>query len=291
MGGATRYPKLAMLGLFALTGTVVRRRGFPVLTYHCVSDKANIISMPARLFGRELSLFKEKQYEVLSLSHLPKGLAEDETLPKRAVFLTFDDGLESFYWDVFPLLMEKGCRATVFLVTGFMGGKADWYPEESGGVVPPLPLLNWTQIREMHRHGIDFQAHTRTHPHLTDISLSAVAEEALGSKKTIEDALGSPVDWFCYPNGKYNSAIVSVIKDCGFKAAVTTDPGFYTPGDDPFQIRRLGHDRTRARDILEMRLIARLLLNGGYVPYVRFQRFLSSTGIVSAPFELKKQKG
>ena len=130
-----------------------------------------------------MCFFKQKQYEVSSLESLSRGIVEDQTPEEKTVFLSFDDGLESFYHDVFPVLTAQGCCATVFLVTGHIGGRADWYPEESGGVVPPLPILNWPQIREMHRYGIDFQAHTHTHPYLTEIPLSAVAEEALRSKE------------------------------------------------------------------------------------------------------------
>jgi peptidoglycan/xylan/chitin deacetylase (PgdA/CDA1 family) len=286
---AKSYLKQAALGLFSLAGRLPGSKGLPIILYHSVSKEPSIVSMPATLFREEMVFFKQKQYEVSSLDSLARGIVEEQKPAEKTIVLSFDDGLESLYSDVFPVLTAQGCRATVFLVTGHIGGRAAWYPEESGGVVPPLPILNWTQIREMHRYGIDFQAHTHTHPDLTGIPLSAVAEEALRSKKIIEDRLGDPVNIFCYPNGRYSSDVVSVIRDCGFRMAVTTALGVYRPGDDPLQIKRLGHDLMRVKDRVDVLLVARLLAEGGFVPYVKFKRLLRDAGLVSGPFELTKQ--
>jgi peptidoglycan/xylan/chitin deacetylase (PgdA/CDA1 family) len=219
-----------------------------------------------------------------------KGVLQKKEPSGRQLFLTFDDGLEGFYHHVFPILEELGASATVFLVTGHVGGRADWYPKESGGVVPPLPMLNWAQIREMHQCGIDFQAHTHTHPHLTEIPLKDAVEEALRSKKTIEDGIGREVSLFCYPNGKFSSEIASAIRDCGFQAAVTTEPGMYRSGDDPFSIKRLGHDLIRVDDRVTARLVSRMLLHGTFPSYVAFKRFLRKRGWISAPFQLSNRE-
>jgi peptidoglycan/xylan/chitin deacetylase (PgdA/CDA1 family) len=85
-------------------------------------------------------------------------------------------------------------------------------------------ILSWNEIKEMNRNGINFGAHTVTHPILTRLPLDEAAREIISSKKHIEEELGREVTTFCYPNGKpddFNSDIEEIIKNSGFKCAVT----------------------------------------------------------------------
>lgn len=65
-------------------------------------------------------------------------------------------------------------------------------------------MLTWRDIREMHRWGITFGAHTLTHPDLPRLSLDRAKAETCDSKAVIEDTLGAPVTCFAYPYGRYN---------------------------------------------------------------------------------------
>jgi peptidoglycan/xylan/chitin deacetylase (PgdA/CDA1 family) len=104
--------------------------------------------------------------------------------------------------------------------------------------------LDWTQIRAMRRQGIEFGAHTITHPILSTLeSDAALTQEIQGSRDVIEEALQEPVLHFCYPSGRpqdRSSKVVDVVRQCGFRTAVTTERGLNRPGDDPFLLHRLG---------------------------------------------------
>ena len=56
----------------------------------------------------------------------------------------------------------------------------------------------------MHRSGIAFGAHTLTHPDLTRLPAELLEAEVVDGKRVIEDALGSRVDTFAYPFGRYD---------------------------------------------------------------------------------------
>ena len=113
--------------------------------------------------------------------------------------------------------------------------------------LPAIPVdsapLKWEDIRTMSRQGIEFGAHTRSHPILSNVTTRAeLREELAGSKSRIEDELGAPVRHFCYPNGNpgdFNSQTVEVVGECGYLTAVTASKGINFAGADPFRLRRI----------------------------------------------------
>jgi peptidoglycan/xylan/chitin deacetylase (PgdA/CDA1 family) len=99
-------------------------------------------------------------------------------------------------------------------------------------IIPPglgkKMILSWDEIREMKDNGITFGVHTVTHPNLTKISLAEAEKEIMNSKKMIENQLKIEATLFSYPYGSkldYNSEIIELIKNIGFKGAVTTNYG------------------------------------------------------------------
>jgi peptidoglycan/xylan/chitin deacetylase (PgdA/CDA1 family) len=118
------------------------------------------------------------------------------------------------------------------------------HPPES----PPADYepLSWDEAREMARHGIEFGAHTRSHPILSRLSSRAeVAAEVVGSRERVGEELGSPVLHFCYPNGMaedFTTETVAVVRDAGFVTAVTAQSGLNATGADRFRLRRIAQD-------------------------------------------------
>jgi Polysaccharide deacetylase len=103
--------------------------------------------------------------------------------------------------------------------------------------------LTWDQVREMATNGIDFGAHTDTHPILSMLPIEEARQEITVSKRRIEEELRRPVLHFCYPNGKeidLSKEVVAAIKSAGYKTAVTTVAGLNDPAADPFRLKRIG---------------------------------------------------
>ena len=160
------------------------------------------------------------------------------TLPEGTFVLTFDDGFFGVYEHAFPLLLEMGWPATVFLVSGLIGNVDEWCRGENPAG-KTYPLLGRREIEEMARGGISFHSHSRSHPDLTTLSGRSLVDELGGARRDLEDLLGKPVPYLAYPYGRYNESVLDVTKSVGYTAAFSVQPGFNRRDIDHYKIRRL----------------------------------------------------
>lgn len=109
---------------------------------------------------------------------------------------------------------------------------------------PKWSPLDWDEVRQMVRDGVEIAAHTKTHPILSRISDAATLREEIdGSKQRIEEELDQTVIHFSYPNGKladFTKQTVEIVKSCGFRTALTSERGLNLCDADPFLLRRIG---------------------------------------------------
>lgn len=208
---------------------------FPILTFHAVDDKPSVISFPPSVFERGMALLHDSGYRTLSLVELNDFLRRGVVFPKRSFVITFDDGYQSVYDHAFPILQRYGFSATVFLTVGRSGQLVDT------DRLPPMcsrSMLNWREVKEMHRSGITFGGHTLTHPDLTLLPDEQVEAEVVGGKVAIEDALGTPVETFAYPFGRYNDRCRELVSRHCF-CACSDRLGLFSKTSDPYAIERV----------------------------------------------------
>lgn len=117
------------------------------------------------------------------------------------------------------------------------------FPEQAP---PEYRPLSWEQVRSLASSGIEFGAHTKTHPILSSlIDPDELREEIAGSKARIESALDRPVLHFCYPNGKIRDIgphAAQSVRAAGMQTAVTAEAGVNLLNPDAFMLKRIGAD-------------------------------------------------
>lgn len=103
-------------------------------------------------------------------------------------------------------------------------------------------MLSWEQIRIMLRGGIDFGAHTVSHPVVSKLSPLELTHELCDSKRVIEGKMDAPVHHFAFPFGKQEECgeeANAVLRSAGYRTASTTVWGLNTCGTHPFQLKRV----------------------------------------------------
>lgn len=109
--------------------------------------------------------------------------------------------------------------------------------------LPPSPMLTSDQVRGLKRAGIEIGAHTCSHPILTSLTDECARREIETSKCQLGEICGERIDAFAYPNGRpgrdFSAQHVAMVRDAGFKLAVTTAAGAATRVTDCFQLPRI----------------------------------------------------
>lgn len=207
----------------------------PILTFHHISDRPSAITFPPGVFQRAMLRLHQHGYRTLSLTSLVDMLVKKEPFQPRSLVITFDDGYRSVYEQAFPVLRSFNMTATVFLTVGEKGAN---YPSGRLPSLNGIPMLDWSEIKEMNQEGISFGAHTQTHPDLTRLPPDSIEAELVNSKVIIEDALGVPVDSFAYPFGRYDRQSYHLVRQ-KFSCACTDKLGLVTAASDIYALERV----------------------------------------------------
>lgn len=245
----------ALAGLSALGGSLrfhwwrPRKEGVPLLMYHQVAphrkgSALNRWRVSEGDFRRQLGFLASRDLRGVALRDL---LADPPRPADRRVVLTFDDGYDGVRTAALPLLRERGFAATVFVVSGKLGGTNDW-----DGETPGERLLSESGLREIAAAGLEVGSHGATHRALTELPDDALDAETRGSRERLEAVLGEPVFSFCYPYGACDDRAEDAVRRAGFRAATVIRGGIVADLSRPFRLRRVAVRGTRG--LLDFRL-------------------------------------
>lgn len=212
------------------------RRGAPVLMYHQIREDLENTPLPKLRvrpgrFAAQLDALARRGYSMVSLS---QALGPDA--PAKAAVLTFDDAYQDFYDTAWPMLKERGMGATVFVVTGQIGGTNAW---DQGKGIPSAPLMDAGRIKELAAQGVEFGGHGHQHADLTSLSDEALADDLSACRTTLTGLLGAGPSVFSYPYGRFDDRVKQAVRAAGFKAACSTRPALFTQASDPLALGRI----------------------------------------------------
>lgn len=214
----------------------------PVLMYHRVAIPANDdpfghLCVTPKRFAEQLDLILRRGFMTVGGNELTNAVATGSCPITRPCAITFDDGTTDLYENALPLLIEKKVKAIIFLVAGLADKRSAWLARPDNP--EPPAILSWEMVREMAAAGIEFGAHTMSHPRLSQLSEAEARCEITDSKKRIEDETGKEISLFCYPYGDYNQETISLVKEVGFSAAFTTRRGTRHQPEQIMEIARV----------------------------------------------------
>ena len=218
-----------------------------VLMYHRVepaTNTAGALNIPPEQFEQHMQTIKDRGLAVISMQDFLAWRRGEKSIPPRSVLITIDDGYVSSFDTARPILKKFGYPWTCFVYTKFIG---------SGG-----KSISWEQLGQLRDEGVEIGCHTISHINLRDQRNKTpeaytqwLRDELINSKQIIEQKLGIKCVTFAYPEGRYNSHVLELVKEAGYDAAFTAY-GHRVTQSAPFdRIGRYAWNTRRPQDMAQ----------------------------------------
>jgi hypothetical protein len=146
--------------------------------------------------------------------------------PRRAVVITVDDGHESVFTEMWPIVREYGVPVTAFV-----------YPS----AISNAPYaMTWKQLDVLYRSGLfDVQSHTYWHPNFVvekhRLNSAAYHDFVLWqlnrSRMALRDRLAVTADLIAWPFGIHDAGLAAMAGETGYVAGFTIDRRLVTRRD------------------------------------------------------------
>lgn len=229
------------------------RNSYIVLNYHDIPEHGSKVgpfdrmSVAKQNFVGHLDWLAANGYHFVSIQQIIDAHAGREELPDKAVLLTFDDGFESFYTRVFPILRERQIPAVEAVI-------GTWMRRSEKPDVPGIkPVLTWSQVREIEASGlVEIASHTdamhdeinadpegETHAAVTTRAYldaagryetdreysQRLAKGMARSAAFVTAATGHPPRVLVWPYGEYNALAVAAASRAGMPITLALSDG------------------------------------------------------------------
>jgi peptidoglycan/xylan/chitin deacetylase (PgdA/CDA1 family) len=201
----------------------------PILMYHVVSAPPAgtpypELWVPGRTFAMEMFALSQRGFHGITLDQVQRYWRDGIALPRKPIVISFDDGYFSQYSHAARTLKALHWPGVLNLEVHNLG--------IAGG-------LSERQIRSLITDGWEVDAHTITHPDLTTVDAARLRREVAGSRAIIRQRFGVPVNFFCYPAGRYNATVEAAVRAAGYLGATTVQPGLASPRGDRYALPRI----------------------------------------------------
>lgn len=198
-------------------------QGVPILVYHDLGTAPASEPYPGLYvsdadFRAEIAWLHTDGYQAITLDEMMNAFFHHGTIPAKPIVITFDNGYIPQATFAPAVLARYGWPGVLNEIT--------------------VDHLSNARLRKLVALGWEIDSHSLTHPDLTEITAAELQDQVVESRRFLQRTLHIPVDSFCYPSNRYNTAVVAAVKAAGYTNAVTENPGFATSQTDPFLLPR-----------------------------------------------------
>lgn len=181
-----------------------------ILVYHHVSqDTPKSTSVSPKTFEQHMQYLADN-HTVLPLKTVIDTLQKKQSLPDKAVVITFDDGYKNIFQNAHHILKRFGFPYTIF-VNPVLIGKAKYQ-------------LNWQQIKQMQTEQVTFANHGNAHIHslkkrpqeTQQAWLIRVTKNVTDAEQLLVEKLGYSLKYFAYPYGEFNHNFKQQLTSLGY---------------------------------------------------------------------------
>lgn len=230
-----------------------------VLLYHDVTEAQ----------FRDQITFLDKEFSFWGIQDLINSLESGRFPSELKVVLTFDDGIQSFYREAFPVVEELEVPVVNYVTVGIIG--SGFWRDDQGhyrvaiseipfkGISEPqhhltmnlgdakkrgyrtTPGMTLAELVEVDKHPmVTIGSHTISHPNLLQVSKRRSEQEVRDSKLYLEKMLNHQIKHFAYPFGVFSEREKDTAQQAGYESAAAVDDTWITRDSSIFSFPRKG---------------------------------------------------
>jgi peptidoglycan/xylan/chitin deacetylase (PgdA/CDA1 family) len=206
------------------------RAAVPILMYHVIAPAPEGAPFPLlyvrpQELAAQVAALARAGFHAVTLDEVWAAWHGRGRLPNGPIVLSFDNGYHTQYTEALPILRRVGW-------VGVENLQLAGLPVTQGGLSP-------RQVRRLVSSGWELDTQGFSHADLVTLDPTSLQFQVATARARIRRAYGVHADWFCYPSGRYDAAVIAEVRAAGFVGATTVVPGWAKPSDDPFALPRL----------------------------------------------------
>jgi peptidoglycan/xylan/chitin deacetylase (PgdA/CDA1 family) len=166
-------------------------------------------------------------------------------------FISVDDGFKELGQNVVPLSRQRKIPITLFIPSKIISGNGlfPWLHQttnvngvsgsasaKNGMVRDSITVADVKKIAGYPE--VSIGSHTVEHRVTSYLSDEQARFEVIESKRVIESWTGGIIKSFAYPEGRFNGGEGSILAECGYQLAATTEASIITRQSDPYFVPR-----------------------------------------------------
>ncbi len=205
----------------------------PIIMYHQITknpDKKGKYTVTYEQFEADLKHIKSKGYTTVTVTDLIKYVNGEKELPGKPIVITLDDGFETVYEYVYPLLKKMNMRAVVSIV----GEYTTFYTQNPDHNIN-YSYLNWNQVKELtqskfieiQNHSYDLhknngERHGISKNNSEDVAAynTEVGNDIIKMQNVMKEKTNYTPNTLTFPFGAYKEETILLAKNLGFSAAL-----------------------------------------------------------------------
>jgi peptidoglycan/xylan/chitin deacetylase (PgdA/CDA1 family) len=206
------------------------RAAVPVLMYHVIAAAPAAAAFPGLYvtphdFSAQIGALARAGYTAVTLDRVRAAWLGRGALPAQPIVLSFDNGYRSQFTQALPVLRRHGW-------VGVENLQVSGLPPSQGGLTQP-------DVRALVGAGWELDTQGWSHADLRQLDATSLRFQIAVARAWLRHRYGVRVDWFCYPSGRYDPAVLAAVHAAGFVGATTVMPGWAAPDDSPYELPRL----------------------------------------------------
>ncbi len=133
-------------------------KNLTILAYHEVTSEPQPLmpeyAIEPKQLQQHLDWLVQNGFQFIGSQQLLEAQQHNKALPEKSVLLSFDDGYQSFYQHVYPVLKQRNIPAVLSVVGRWLEPAEQQQVNFGGQLVSRQHFLSWAQLKELQASGL-----------------------------------------------------------------------------------------------------------------------------------------